>query len=595
MTTCPMCAEDIGANDAVCPHCGNVLGPVPKHGSAPVASPTGPTPVAAPTSTAPGAPASPSPRPWKSYAVPAALTAAVAIALVVKFVVLGTAPPFNLAALGVPGDTTFRCTRNEALGSSHCTAEGGNQCGYFAAAMAMERVARNEEPAQTFCTEQEVAFCFSYRSAGLDRDYPACNMSMTDCRATADRFRSNQNTSRVSQCAAVSVRGGRFVLRDASPDPPAAAAAAAAAASPPPEVPSDASTVAQTPPAPPSPIAAPAAPPPPPPPAPDPTPAPLPAPEVTLTRLVPTRFTASSFISNGRNQYAPDRAFDGDPATTWTEAARGPGDGEWLQATFATPQHIERVRITPGWNHTSPRGEDLFIANSHLRRVRLVLGPNTTIERDVSPGEREVVINGLDAETTTVRIEALSVWPGTRWADLCIGDVVIEGEPLADGPVAVPSPPAGPNDSHLPPPCIANCIRAHRAAYVRCADACVRQGDRGAECNQECGRDYDRCLSDECHFDADGTPWFRPDLSVPAAPVAPGPCTYATRDSFHLRASPTASRAGAVEITTNPVVELLHAERQRRGHERMFQVRLPDGREGWMFVPEAEIPAGCER
>ncbi len=165
--------------------------------------------------------------------------------------------------------------------------------------------------------------------------------------------------------------------------------------------------------------------------------------------------------------------------------------------------------------------------------------------------------------------------------------------PQADAAVAPPNTVA--IGERMPPPCVANCIRAHRTAYVRCADACVRQGDRGAECNQECGRDYDHCLNDECHFDADGTPWFRPDMSVPAEGADTGACTYATHDSFHLRASPTASRAGAVEITTSPVVELLHAERLRRGHERLFRVRLPDGRDGWMFVPEAEVPTGCEQ
>lgn len=189
------------------------------------------------------------------------------------------------------------------------------------------------------------------------------------------------------------------------------------------------------------------------------------------------------------------------------------------------PQLVQRVRVTTGWNHTSPRGEDLFTANSHLRRVRLVLGPRTRVERDVGADEREVVFDGLDAETATVRIEAVSVWPGTRWADLCIGEVSIEGEALANGPVAVPSAEESPRD----------------------------EGDGSR------------------------------------------PCTYATHDRFHLRASPSASRAGAVEITTNPVVELLHAERLRRGHERMFRVRLPDGREGWMFVPEGDVPAGCDR
>lgn len=317
-------------------------------------------------------------------------------------------------------------------------------------------------------------------------------------------------------------------------------------------------------------------------------------PAPALQHLTPTTVTASSFISNGRDQYAPERAFDGNPATTWTEAARGPGDGEWLQATFAAPQRVHRVRVTPGWNHTSPRGEDLFIANSHLRRVRLVLGPNTTVERDIGADEREVTFDGLDVTTAAVRIETVTVWPGARWPDLCISEVIIEGEPSAPAAGAAPVDTAGVN-ARTPPPCVAGCIRVHRPAYERCTHDCIRDGTRGAECVQGCSLDYDHCLNDECHFDADGTPWFRPELPVSGPTTDAGTCTYATRDAFHLRASPTARRAGAAEITSNPVVELLHAERLRRGSEQMFRVRLPDGREGWMFVPEAEVPAGCER
>lgn len=170
--------------------------------------------------------------------------------------------------------------------------------------------------------------------------------------------------------------------------------------------------------------------------------------------------------------------------------------------------------------------------------------------------------------------------------------VVVAPAPASAAAVGSPSPA---NTGRAPPPCVAGCIRVHRPAYERCTRDCIRDGIRGAECVQGCSLDYDHCLNDECHFDADGTPWFRPDLPVSAAPTDAGTCTYATRDAFHLRASPTARRAGATEITSNPVVELLHAERLRRGSERMFRVRLPDGREGWMFVPEAEVAVGCER
>lgn len=179
-----------------------------------------------------------------------------------------------------------------------------------------------------------------------------------------------------------------------------------------------------------------------------------------------------------------------------------------------------------------------------------------------------------------------------------VGRVAALGAPVAAPPApvgdAATESPTPANTGRTPPPCVAGCIRTHRAAYVRCADDCVRLGNRGSECNGECGGDYERCLNDECHFTGDDTPWFRPDVSVPAEGADAGTCTYATRDAFHLRARPTTRRAGAAEITSNPVVELLRAERLRRGSERMFRVRLPDGREGWMFVPEAEVPPGCQ-
>lgn len=64
---------------------------------------------------------------------------------------------------------------------------------------------------------------------------------------------------------------------------------------------------------------------------------------------------------------------------------------------------------------------------SHLRQVRLRLAPGVVEERDVGEDEREVAFDGLDVMTDTVRIEAMRVWPGARWADLCIGEVMIEG------------------------------------------------------------------------------------------------------------------------------------------------------------------------
>jgi len=137
--------------------------------------------------------------------------------------------------------------------------------------------------------------------------------------------------------------------------------------------------------------------------------------------------TASSFISNHRNQHAPERAFDGDPSTAWNENERGPGDGSWIAATFTSPVTVRRLRITTGYDSNSPRHGDLFPLNSHLRRVRVTFDGGRAIERDVAEGQRQLVLDNLNVRARTVRIDALAVWPGTRWADLCISEVAIDG------------------------------------------------------------------------------------------------------------------------------------------------------------------------
>lgn len=174
-------------------------------------------------------------------------------------------------------------------------------------------------------------------------------------------------------------------------------------------------------------------------PSPDPPPtppsaAPSPTPDAApLRRLTPTAFSASSFISNRRSQHAPERAFDGDPATAWNENERGPGDGAWIAATFSDEVTVRRVTLTTGYDSVSPRHGDLFPLNSHLRRVRISFDGHDAIERDVGEGQRTLVLDGLDVRTRTLRIEAVSVWAGTRWADLCISEVTVDGSGAAQG------------------------------------------------------------------------------------------------------------------------------------------------------------------
>lgn len=165
----------------------------------------------------------------------------------------------------------------------------------------------------------------------------------------------------------------------------------------------------------------------PPPTAPNAAPSPTPSAE-HLQRLTPTSISASSFIANRRNQHTPERAFDGDPATAWNENDRGPGDGAWIEATFSGRVTVRRVTLTTGYDSISPRHGDLFPLNSHLRRVRISFDGGHVVEREVGEAQRTLVLDGLETHTHALRIEAVRVWAGTRWADFCISEITIEGD-----------------------------------------------------------------------------------------------------------------------------------------------------------------------
>jgi len=121
--------------------------------------------------------------------------------------------------------------------------------------------------------------------------------------------------------------------------------------------------------------------------------------------------------------------FDGDPAIAWNESEHRPGDGSWIAAAFPTTVTVERLEFATGHDFNAPRYGDVFPLNSHLRRVRVTFDGGHAIERDVAADERVVVLEGLHTRARALRIEALSVWPGTRWATFCISEIAIAGHP----------------------------------------------------------------------------------------------------------------------------------------------------------------------
>ena len=136
------------------------------------------------------------------------------------------------------------------------------------------------------------------------------------------------------------------------------------------------------------------------------------------------RATASSTL---KARHAPTMAFDGNPTTAWAEGVRGSGKGEWLELELAAPHQIARLAISTGFDARHKKLGDLFGLNAQLRAVAIVFDGKKTLRRTIKKGQRLLVLDGLNQRARRVRIIAERTWPGSRWQDLAISEVRIEG------------------------------------------------------------------------------------------------------------------------------------------------------------------------
>jgi hypothetical protein len=153
-------------------------------------------------------------------------------------------------------------------------------------------------------------------------------------------------------------------------------------------------------------------------------------------RLRSPAASATSFLQNSWNRYQenyhPSYVLDENPATAWVEGADGYGENQSLTLPLSplTSARALRLRIWNGYQ----KSKDLFAKNSAPRRVRVaVLAPTgeEVVGREVELarawGPQDVVVDvppgrGLSA----VRLTILSVYPGARYKDTCISDVLVD-------------------------------------------------------------------------------------------------------------------------------------------------------------------------
>lgn len=142
---------------------------------------------------------------------------------------------------------------------------------------------------------------------------------------------------------------------------------------------------------------------------------------------------ATSFLRSSWNRYEenyhPSYVFDGDPVTGWVEGADGDGVGEaieWPISALRSGSQL-KLQVRAGYH----KSQSLFAANAVPKEVRVsvldsrgepVATQTATLARKMDWQEILVPLPG-DKGFNAVRLEILSVHPGTKYKDTVISDI----------------------------------------------------------------------------------------------------------------------------------------------------------------------------
>ncbi len=133
------------------------------------------------------------------------------------------------------------------------------------------------------------------------------------------------------------------------------------------------------------------------------------------------QITASSTLTDNGTVYPASLIMDGVMATAWSEGAEGYGIGESVTFSFNGTCHVSGLIIYNGYQKDS----DLYYKNSRPREIMISTskGDMSYIELADTMGPQTVTFND-PVDTTFIRITIESVYPGNKYEDTLISEIM---------------------------------------------------------------------------------------------------------------------------------------------------------------------------
>lgn len=147
-------------------------------------------------------------------------------------------------------------------------------------------------------------------------------------------------------------------------------------------------------------------------------------PEVIVTdKLIAS---ASSVLIEEGDDYNPGTLIDGDISTTWAEAVRGTGAGEWVKIETADGSlvNITSIEFYLGFQ----RDKRLFNNNGWPSKVLMEFESGYAQVADFESADEPVTVNlSVPQDTSFVKITILDAEEGAHFDDTCITEIILFG------------------------------------------------------------------------------------------------------------------------------------------------------------------------
>ncbi len=118
------------------------------------------------------------------------------------------------------------------------------------------------------------------------------------------------------------------------------------------------------------------------------------------------------------SRYGVPMAFDGDPETAWSEGAKGPGIGQYIEVTFAVPVKADSVLIMPGWFQ-----KEFHKKNNRVKSLSIMVDGKETVVALKDVMEGQIVPLDPKKEMKTVRFTIKDVYKTEKWDDTPIAEI----------------------------------------------------------------------------------------------------------------------------------------------------------------------------